>query len=236
VLVLFAKSRVKAHTRRLSSGKVVSVAEYTNRVQPSHPILFSRAKRDERTMNLFGELDQKAGESTATNYEWGSGNPPPWVSGDSEPETSVQARQRLGFLSANLAAELRVSNLETDADGNSVPDEVRRNAAKVAEMLKKEAKSVRDLMRRLEAQENGATPTMQRYAELKSSHPGSLVFMKMGDFFEAYNEDARIAAKVLEVALTRRGEAPMVGVPYHAIGKMEKDLQSAGHRAVFVER
>ena len=65
------------------------------------------------------------------------------------------------------------------------------------------------------------TPMMQQYLRIKGEHPDILVFYRMGDFYELFFEDARKAAKLLDITLTARGQSagepiPMAGIPYHA--------------------
>lgn len=65
------------------------------------------------------------------------------------------------------------------------------------------------------------TPMMQQYLRIKSEHPHELVFYRMGDFYELFFDDAKKAARLLDVTLTARGKSggepiPMCGVPYHA--------------------
>ncbi|MCC7069125.1 MAG: hypothetical protein IT523_11845, partial [Burkholderiales bacterium] len=65
---------------------------------------------------------------------------------------------------------------------------------------------------------SGHTPMMQQYLALKSEHPDHLLLYRMGDFYELFYEDARRAAKLLDITLTARGESagapiPMAGVP-----------------------
>ncbi len=65
------------------------------------------------------------------------------------------------------------------------------------------------------------TPMMRQYLAIKADHPNELVFYRMGDFYELFYDDARKAAKLLDVTLTARGKSggepiPMAGVPYHA--------------------
>src|SRR3984957_16878115 len=65
------------------------------------------------------------------------------------------------------------------------------------------------------------TPVMQQYLRIKSEHPDSLLFYRMGDFYELFFDDARRAAKLLDITLTARGQSggqpiPMAGVPVHA--------------------
>ncbi len=65
------------------------------------------------------------------------------------------------------------------------------------------------------------TPMMQQYLRIKSEYPQMLVFYRMGDFYELFYDDARLAAQILGITLTKRGKSaghpiPMAGIPYHA--------------------
>ncbi len=65
------------------------------------------------------------------------------------------------------------------------------------------------------------TPMMQQYLGIKAQHPESLLFYRMGDFYELFFDDARRAADILDITLTARGKSggepiPMAGIPYHA--------------------
>ena len=67
----------------------------------------------------------------------------------------------------------------------------------------------------------GATPMLSQYFEIKQQHPDSLLFFRMGDFYELFFDDAVEAARALDITLTRRGkhqdqDIPMCGVPFHA--------------------
>ncbi|RMF89270.1 MAG: DNA mismatch repair protein MutS [Nitrospinota bacterium] len=66
------------------------------------------------------------------------------------------------------------------------------------------------------------TPMMQQYRRLKKEYPHSILLFRMGDFYEMFDDDAKIAARVLDIALTSRDKhrgnpTPMCGVPYHAV-------------------
>ncbi len=66
-----------------------------------------------------------------------------------------------------------------------------------------------------------ATPMLAQYLEIKREHPGSLLFYRMGDFYELFFEDAVTASRALSLTLTKRGkhegdDIPMCGVPVHA--------------------
>src|SRR3954462_1049631 len=66
------------------------------------------------------------------------------------------------------------------------------------------------------------TPMMQQYLQIKAEHPGTLVFYRMGDFYELFYSDAEKAARLLDITLTRRGNSGgepvvMAGVPFHSV-------------------
>ncbi|MEK7315161.1 MAG: hypothetical protein AAB011_03195, partial [Candidatus Eisenbacteria bacterium] len=64
------------------------------------------------------------------------------------------------------------------------------------------------------------TPMLEQYRRLKAEHPGSLLFFRMGDFYETFGEDALVASRVLGIALTsrdkKRDPTPLAGVPHHS--------------------
>lgn len=85
------------------------------------------------------------------------------------------------------------------------------------------------------------TPMMQQYLAIKSQYPDTLVLYRMGDFYELFYEDARKAAKLLNITLTKRGEsngAPiaMAGVPYHQLENYLGRLIRQGESAAIVEQ
>ena len=87
----------------------------------------------------------------------------------------------------------------------------------------------------------GATPMMAQYLALKAEARDSLLFYRMGDFFELFFDDARTAAQVLDIALTTRGEhlgepIPMCGVPVHSAESYLARLIRAGCRVAIAEQ
>ena len=78
---------------------------------------------------------------------------------------------------------------------------------------------------------------MKQYHALRRDlPPGTFLLFRLGDFYEMFFDDAKEASAILNVALTKRGEVPMCGVPYHAArGYMEK-LLAAGRRVAFCEQ
>ncbi len=90
-------------------------------------------------------------------------------------------------------------------------------------------------------QKSEHTPMMQQYLGIKSSHPGQLVFYRMGDFYELFFEDAKRAAELLDITLTQRGQSagepiPMAGVPYHAADGYIARLVRLGESVVICEQ
>lgn len=86
-----------------------------------------------------------------------------------------------------------------------------------------------------------STPLMKQYAQVKAKYPDTIVLFRMGDFFETFEEDARIASRVLGITLTRRGngaagEVPLAGFPHHALDAYLPKLLKAGHRVAVCEQ
>ncbi len=85
------------------------------------------------------------------------------------------------------------------------------------------------------------TPMMQQYLAIKSEHPHELLFYRMGDFYELFYDDAKAAAKLLDITLTSRGKSageaiPMAGVPYHAAESYLARLVKAGRSVAIAEQ
>ncbi|MBK8540001.1 MAG: hypothetical protein IPL60_08350 [Ardenticatenia bacterium] len=85
------------------------------------------------------------------------------------------------------------------------------------------------------------TPMMRQWAQIKQAHPDCLVLFRLGDFYEAFNEDAVRLAEVCEVTLTSRpvkqgARAPMAGVPYHAVDGYIAQLVRRGIKVALVEQ
>ena len=77
------------------------------------------------------------------------------------------------------------------------------------------------------------TPVMQQYLRIKAEHPETLLFYRMGDFYELFFDDAERAARLLDITLTKRGQSagqpiPMAGVPYHAVEQYLAKLVKQG--------
>src|SRR4051812_1446950 len=91
------------------------------------------------------------------------------------------------------------------------------------------------------ARADAPTPMMVQYHRLKDEAGDALLFYRMGDFFELFFDDARVAARCLDIALTKRGESggepvPMCGVPVHAAEGYLARLIRAGHRVAIAEQ
>src|SRR4029434_6860030 len=85
--------------------------------------------------------------------------------------------------------------------------------------------------------QDALTPMMQQYRRLRSSIPDdTLLLFRLGDFYELFFEDAKEAAGLLNVALTKRNGVPMCGVPYHAAQSYVAKLIKAGRRVAICDQ
>ncbi len=87
----------------------------------------------------------------------------------------------------------------------------------------------------------GETPARRQYLSIKEQHPEALLLFQMGDFFETFDEDARVLARAAHVTLTSRefgrsGRVPMAGVPVHALRHYVRRLLARGHRVAICEQ
>lgn len=84
------------------------------------------------------------------------------------------------------------------------------------------------------------TPMVEQYNEIKSQHQDELLFFRLGDFYEMFNQDALIASRELNLTLTKRsnsnGDMPMCGVPYHAVEGYIAKLVKKGYRIAICEQ
>jgi DNA mismatch repair protein MutS len=81
------------------------------------------------------------------------------------------------------------------------------------------------------------TPMMAQYMAMRKSLPADIIlFYRLGDFYEMFFDDAKAAAPILNVALTKRGGTPMCGVPYHASQGYIARLLKAGKRVAIAEQ
>ncbi len=85
------------------------------------------------------------------------------------------------------------------------------------------------------------TPIRQQYLRIKNQYPQAIVLFRLGDFYETFDEDARITAKELEIVLTSREmgkghKVPMAGIPYHAIDNYLARLINRGYKVAICEQ
>ena len=85
------------------------------------------------------------------------------------------------------------------------------------------------------------TPLMQQYREIKARHPDTILFFRMGDFYEMFEDDARLASRELGLTLTSRNnggaaEVPLAGVPVKAATEYLRRLIALGHRVAICEQ
>ena len=88
---------------------------------------------------------------------------------------------------------------------------------------------------------NKVTPMMRQYIDIKKGHPDVMIFFRLGDFYEAFFEDAVLASRELELTLTGRSagleeRVPMCGVPHHAVNIYIEKLVEKGYRVGLCEQ
>ncbi len=80
------------------------------------------------------------------------------------------------------------------------------------------------------------TPLMEQYHQLKKENAGSMLFFRLGDFYEMFGADAREASRLLGLVLTARADEPMCGVPYHSANTYITKLLKAGKKIAICEQ
>ncbi len=84
--------------------------------------------------------------------------------------------------------------------------------------------------------EQRVTPMMKQFLELKQQYSDCILLFRAGDFYETFYDDAKLASKVLGITLTKRGDTPMAGVPYHSINPYIKKLVQNNHKVALCEQ
>jgi DNA mismatch repair protein MutS len=85
------------------------------------------------------------------------------------------------------------------------------------------------------------TPLRRQYLRVKQKYPEAIVFFRLGDFYETFDEDARIASRVLDIVLTSREmgkgqKVPLAGIPYHAVDNYLARLINQGYKVAICEQ
>ncbi|AKI98192.1 DNA mismatch repair protein MutS [Kosmotoga pacifica] len=80
------------------------------------------------------------------------------------------------------------------------------------------------------------TPMMKQYLEIKENYKDCILLFRLGDFYEAFFEDARKVSEALQIVLTSRNGNPMAGVPHHAVDQYVKKLLDAGYKVAICEQ
>src|SRR4030067_1795602 len=87
----------------------------------------------------------------------------------------------------------------------------------------------------------GATPIRQQYLDIKKKYPQAIVLFRLGDFYETFDDDARIVPRELDIVLTSREmgkghRVPLAGIPYHALDNYLARLVNHGHKVAICEQ
>ncbi|WP_231882399.1 DNA mismatch repair protein MutS [Fervidobacterium ngatamarikiense] len=80
------------------------------------------------------------------------------------------------------------------------------------------------------------TPMMKQYLDIKRKYQDAILLFRLGDFYEAFFDDALVVSKVLNIVLTKRQDAPMAGIPYHALDNYLKKLVDSGYKVAICEQ
>jgi len=85
------------------------------------------------------------------------------------------------------------------------------------------------------------TPLRKQYLRVKQKYPEAIVFFRLGDFYETFDEDAKVASQELDVVLTSREmgkgqRIPMAGIPHHALDNYLAKLINRGHKVAICEQ
>ena len=90
---------------------------------------------------------------------------------------------------------------------------------------------------------NELTPMQRQYNEIKEANRDCILFFRLGDFYEMFNEDAKVAARELDLTLTSRDrskpkeeQTPMCGVPYHSVDSYIARLVQKGYKVAICEQ
>ena len=88
---------------------------------------------------------------------------------------------------------------------------------------------------------SNVTPSRQQYLDIKAQHPDAIVFFRLGDFYETFDDDAQTAAQELDLVLTSRPQGkgirtPMAGVPHHAAEGYIGRLIAKGYKVALAEQ
>src|SRR5204862_7849488 len=86
-----------------------------------------------------------------------------------------------------------------------------------------------------------ATPIRRQYLDVKRRYPNAIVFFRLGDFYETFDDDAKLVAKELDITLTSKPmgkhlRVPLAGVPYHSLDAHLRRLVSRGFKVAICEQ
>ncbi|HUT66985.1 MAG TPA: DNA mismatch repair protein MutS, partial [Dehalococcoidales bacterium] len=88
---------------------------------------------------------------------------------------------------------------------------------------------------------DGSTPIRQQYLRIKRQYPQAIVLFRLGDFYETFDEDAKVMSRELEIVLTSRemgkgNKVPLAGIPYHALDSYLARLINRGYKVAICEQ
>ena len=89
--------------------------------------------------------------------------------------------------------------------------------------------------------DNSNTPIRQQYLDIKKQYPDAILFFRLGDFYETFDDDAEVTSRELDLVLTKKSmgkdnKVPMAGIPYHAVENYLSRLIEKGYHVAICEQ
>lgn len=97
-------------------------------------------------------------------------------------------------------------------------------------------KQLRETKAKGKTKKRKITPSQQQYLDLKAQYPDCILFFRLGDFYEFFDDDAELCARELDLVVTKRHNQPMSGVPYHAADGYIAQLVAKGYKVAVAEQ
>lgn len=196
----------------------------------------SLAKKDAEA--YFAQSQRELGEEN-TRLVQDPVNPKLWQVQYRAP--SVQGETQAGDQIAMALADARQRQDEAYRNSKSGTRRTRAEQ-KALDAIGAEIRALQDKLQNLPDLPKGkryTSPMLRQYSEVTERYPDAIILMRVGDFYEAYGDNAKTLADTLKITLTSRvdgdNRVPMSGVPYHSVERHLAALVMAGHKVALVE-
>ncbi len=177
--------------------------------------------------------------------------------GENKQQEKENFQQQKAYLDDNLRrakeafekGDVKLANqlfdeIEKNAEQHMAQFEATQNLVNQETTLREKKSELKELFNKLASPEKELTPMMKQFYDLKEKHPDAMLLFRTGDFYETYEEDAKEAAKVLGITLTKSIKQKnaegkplsMAGFPYHALDTYLPKLIRSGHRVAICDQ